>query len=123
MDECDLESEEPAVRLLVDKLDALLGQALQLALEIAHLVGDVMHAGPSAGEELPDRSLFSERSEQLDATFTDADGGGLYTLLGDRVAMLYLGTEEPSVRFDRLVEILDGNPEMVNPLRLHARGS
>jgi hypothetical protein len=37
--------------------------------------------------------------------------------------MLDLGAEEPPIRVDRVVEILDGDSEMMNPLRVHARGS
>ena len=38
MDEGDLEPEETAMRLLVDQLDTLLGETLQLAAKVAHLV-------------------------------------------------------------------------------------
>ena len=123
VDEGDLEPEEPAVRLLVDQLDALLGEASQLALEIVDLVGDVVHPGPAAGEELADRGLVAERREQLDAAVADAHRRRFDALLGHRVAVLDLGAEQPRVRVDRLVEILDGDSEMMDPLRLHARRS
>ena len=109
--------------LLVDQLDSLLGEPFQLAPKIAHLVGDVMHSGPAAGEELADRRLLAERREQLDATLADAHRRRFDTLLGNRVAMLDLGAEQPPIRVDRVVEILDGDSEMMNPLRVHARGS
>jgi len=123
VDEGDLEPEEPAVRLLVDQLDALLGEPVQLTLKIAHLERDVMHAWPAAREELSDRSLIAERGEQFDAAVADAHRRCFDTLLGHRVAVLDLGAEESSIRVERLVEILDGHSEMVDPLRLHARGS
>ena len=123
MDEGDLEPEKPAMRLLVDQLDPLLGEPLELALQIAHLVGNVVHARPAAGEELPNRGLITERSEQLDAALADAHGSCLDALRGNRVAVLYLGTEKTPIRVDRLIEILDGHSEMMNPLRVHARGS
>jgi hypothetical protein len=123
MHEGDLEPEEPTVRLLVDQLNALLGKAGELALKIAHLISDVVHAGPATGEELADRRFFTERREQLDTALADPNSGSLHALRGDRVTVLDLGPEETSVRVDRLVEILDGHSEMVDPLRVHARGS
>ena len=123
VNEGDLEPKQPSMRLLVDQLDALLGEPLELALKIAHLVGDVVHARAAAGEELANRGLITERREQLDAALANAHGRCLDALRGNRVPLLYLGAEKTSIRVDRLVEILDGNSEMVDPLRLHARGS
>ena len=123
VDECDLEPEKPAMWLLVDQLDALLGETLQLELEIGHLVGDVMHAGAAVGEKLADRRFIAERREQLDSAFANSYRGGFDTLLGNCVAVLDLGAEEPPIGVEGFVEILDRQPEMVNPLRLHARGS
>ncbi len=123
VDECDLEPKQAAMRLLVDQLNALLGETLQLELEIGHLVGDVMHAGAAVGEKLADRRFIAERREQLNAAFADSYRGGFNTLLGNGVAVLDLSTEEPPIGVEGFVEILDGQPEMVNPLRLHARGS
>ena len=123
MNEGDLEPEEPAMGLLVDQLHALLGEALQLALEVAHLVGDVVHAGPAVGKELANRRLIAKRRKQLDAAGANAYGSGFDALLGNGVAVLDLGAEEPAVGIEGFVEVLDGQPEMVNPLRVHARGS
>jgi hypothetical protein len=111
------------MRLVVDELDSLLGKPFQLTLKIAHLECDVMHARPSAGEKLADRRLLAERREQLDATVANAQRRRFDTLLDNRVAMLNLGAEELPVRVHRIVEILDGDSEMVDPLRAHARGS
>ena len=123
VDEGDLEPEETPVWLVVDELDTLRGEAFQLTSKIAHRVRDVMHARSASGEELADRRLLAERREELDATLTDAHRRRFDTLLGNRVAMLHLGAEQPPIRVDRVVEILDGDSEMVNPLRVHARGS
>ena len=123
VDEGDLEPEETLVWLLVDELDSLLGEAFQLTSKIGHRVRDVVHTGSAGGEELADRRLLAKRGEELDATFADAHRRRFDTLLGHRVAMLDLGAEQPPIRVDRVVEILDGDSEMVNPLRVHARGS
>ncbi len=121
--EGDLEPEEPTVRLLVDQLNALLGKACKLAFEIVHFVRDVVHAGPPAREKLADRRLLTQRREQLDTTLADPDGGSFHPLRGDGVPVLDLCAEETTVGVDRLVEILDGYSEMVDPIRVHARGS
>ena len=123
VDEGDLEPEETLVWLLVDELDSLLGEAFQLTSKIAHRVRDVVHTGSAGGEELADRRLLAERSEELDAAVADAHRRRFDTLLGNRVAMLHLGAEQAPIRVERIVEILDGDSEMVNPLRVHARGS
>jgi len=123
VDEGDLEPEETLVWFLVDQLDALLGEAFQLTSKIAHRVRDVMHAGPAGGEELADRRLLAKRGKELDAAVADAHRRRFDTLLGDRVAMLHLGAEQAPIRVERIVEILDGDSEMVDPLRVHARGS
>ena len=43
-----------------------------------------------------------------------------HALLVDRRLMLDLGAEEPLVGLERLIEILDGDAEMMNAARLHA---
>jgi hypothetical protein len=98
MDKCDLEPEQPAVGLLVDQLDAPFGQVLELAPEVGHLVSDVVHAGATIRQELADWGLLPEGREQLDPAVADT---------------------QPLIRVYGLVEILDGEPEMMNPLRLH----
>ena len=123
VDEGDLEPEETLVWLLVDELDALLGEAFQLTSKIAHRVCDVMHAGTAGGEELADRRLLAKRGKELDAAVADAHRRRFDTLLGDRVAMFHFGAEQAPIRVERIVEILDGDSEMVDPLRVHARGS
>lgn len=119
MQERDLEAEEASMRLLVDQLDSLLGETLELPAEVADLVGDVMHSRPALREEPADVSILTERAEELDAALADADGGGLDALLGDRFALLELASEDAPVRLERLVQVVDGDPEVVNPVRLH----
>jgi hypothetical protein len=121
MDERDLETEEPAMRLLVDQLDTLFGETAQLVLKIAHLVCDVMHAGTTLGQEFADRRFVAERGEQLNPALAHAHRGRLDSLLGYGLAALDFRAENAAVRVDGLVEVGDGNAEMVNPLRLHAR--
>ena len=110
MDERDLEPEEPSVRLLVDHMHALLCEIGELAPQIGHLVRDVVHSRPALREELSDGSVVGEGSDELDSAVADAHRGRLDTLRLDQVATLDLGPEDPLVRVDRLVEVLDGDP-------------
>jgi len=122
MDERDLEPEQPSMGLLVDHVDALLGELGQLLTQVAHLERDVMHTRSALREELADRRFRTERGEQLDAAFTDPNRRRLDPLRLDDVALLQLGAEQSAVGLDRLVQVLDRNSEMVDPLRPHRGG-
>ena len=124
MDERDLEPEEAAVRLLVDQLDALLGEFGELRARgrsprrrRGACPGRGWRGTCPTGVSSPSDASSSTR---LSPTRTAAAST---PCVGNRVAVLDLGTEETSIRVDCLVEILDGHSEMVDPLRLHARGS
>ena len=80
-----------------------------------------MHPGAALGEEPADGRVFAEGREQLDAALTQPDGHGLDALRLERVATLDLCAEQPLIRVDRVVEVLDGDSQMVDPLRLHAK--
>ena len=97
--------------------------SLELGGDVLDLVGDVVHARPSLGQELPDRRLLAERGEQLDPAAAEAHGCRLDALVGHGRAVLELGAEEPLVGRDRLVKIVDGDAEVVDALRGHTRRS
>jgi hypothetical protein len=118
--EGDLEAEEAAARLLVDELDSLRRKLVDRGTHVVDLVGDVMHARPSLGQELADRSLLAERGQELDTSRADLERRGLDALVGDGLAVLEACAEQLLVRRHRLVEILDGDPEVVDPAGLHA---
>ena len=86
---------------------------------VVDLERDVVHARASRGEELPDRRLRAERAEQLDAAAADAHRHGLDALIGDRLPLLELGTEQTLVARDGLVEVGDRDAEMVDAGRGH----
>lgn len=119
MHEGDLETEEAAMRLEVDQLHALVREAAQLVVEVRDLIRDVVHAGPALGEEPAHVRVVSERAQELDTTSADSHRGGLDTLVGHRLALLELGSEDALVRVDGLVEVDHCNPQMMDPLRLH----
>jgi hypothetical protein len=110
VDERHLEPEQPAVGLLVDHLHALLGELGQLTPQVGHLIRDVVHSRPSFREEPANVSVIAEGSDEFHSALADAYGGRLDTLRFNQVAVLELGAEHPSVRLDRLVEVLDGDP-------------
>jgi len=121
MDERDLETEEPLARLGVDQLGAALRQLDDGGVDVGHLVRDVVHPGPALCEEAADRGVAAERREQLDPAFADEHDRRLHALLLDGRATLELRTEEARVRVDGLVEVRDGDAEMVDAPRVHPR--
>jgi hypothetical protein len=120
MHERDLQAEHAAPGLCIDQLGAVLLEVAQDDADILDLVGDVVHAGASAGEELPDRRVVRERGEQLDPAPSDPDRRGLDALLLDARAMLEPTAEEALVRRHGLVEVEDCDPDVMDPARIHA---
>jgi len=119
MDERDLQAEEPCPGLLVDEIGAGPRELDQRRAEIAHLVRNMMHTGPALRQEPPHGRVGAERGEQLDATRADTKRRRLDALLGDRLAMLETGAEEPLVGRDRLVEVGHRDAEVVDAARRH----
>src|SRR5438093_8507435 len=119
MDERDLEAEQPGVRLGVDELGALAPQQVECGADVIDLEGDVVHPGPTRGEEPADARIVRERREELHTALADAHGGRLDALVGHRRPLLKLGAEEAPVGRERLVEVVDGHTKMVDPARVH----
>jgi hypothetical protein len=117
--ERDLQTEESAPRLGVDQLGALHRQLDKRGAEIQYFVRNVVHARAALDKELPDRCVGAERSEQLDAAFAHSQQRSLDTLIPHCFAVLEPRTEEALVRRQCLVEILDGDAEVVDPPSLH----
>ena len=120
MDERDLEPEEPAPRLLVDQLRASGREIAQGGADIVDLERHVVHSGTALVEELADGRVLAERREQLHTVRADPERRSLDTLLGNGLAALERRAEQPLVGRNRLVEILDGDAEMMDSARLHA---
>jgi len=120
MDERNLEAEHAAPRRLVDQLGTCLRKVGQSGADVPDLVCHVMHPGPSLCEEAAHRRVLVERTEQLEPALADADRSSLDSLFLDPCAMLQPGAEEPPVRVQRPVEILDRQTDVVNRFgRLH----
>ena len=119
MDERHLETEEPRVRLGVDELGSLALQRLERSMDVRDLERNVVHSRAARGEEPADGRIVLERAEQLDPSAADEDGCGFHALLRDGRPMLELRAEQPRVRAESLVQIGDGDAEMMDAARLH----
>ena len=115
MNERHLQAEEAEPGRLVDQLRALSPQAVELGGDVGDLEGDVVEPGPAAREEPADRRFRAERVKKLDTRAADTERGGLDALVGDGLAMLERRAEERGVRGDRRVQVLDRDPDVVNP--------
>ena len=119
MDEGDRAAVEPRARPLVDQLGAGGSETLELGLDVVDLDRKVVHARAASIEELPDRSVGSERGEQLDPAVADLEHGRLDALVGDRLAQDELGPEEPTPARHRLGEVGNGDADVMNSLAPH----
>ena len=120
MDERDLEAEETGPRAFVDEICARARELRQRRLEVAHLVGDMVHPRPPAREEAADGRVLAKWFEQLDPAPADANRRGAHTLILHGRAMFDARAEQPLIRRESRVEVLDRDSKMVNPPRLHA---
>src|SRR4051812_27281287 len=120
MDERDLQAEHARARLVIDELRAVAPQRLERRTDVLDLERDVVHPGAARGEEAADRRVVRERREQLHALAAHAHGDGLDALVRHRRAVLELGAEQPLVRPESLVEVLDRNAEVMDAARFHA---
>src|SRR5215208_2846827 len=120
MDERHLEAEHACARLVVDELRAVAPQRLERRADVLDLERDVVHPGAARGEEAADRRVVLQRREELHTAAADADGDGFDALIGHCRAVLELGTEQPLVRPEGLVQVSDGNADVVDAARVHA---
>src|SRR5262249_5758682 len=92
----------------------------ELGLDVLDLERDVVHAGTAPRQELADRRLGPMRREQLDAAPADTEEGDVRALVGQRLSVLDLGAEQPGVRLDRLLEIPNRDPDVMDTGDRHA---
>src|SRR2546428_3917909 len=83
MDEGDRGAPRSRTRLGVDQLDALLFEMLERLFQVRHAVADVMHALAAPLEELPHGRIGTERTQELDPRFADAEHRFLDALIGN----------------------------------------
>jgi hypothetical protein len=119
MDERDLAAEDAPPRPLVDEGGPFGRQTGELEPDVVDLEGDVMHAGTALGEKLPDRSIRPVRGEQLASAVADPEERDVGSLLVNRFAQLDLGSEEPPIRLDRVLEIVDRDADVMEAAYRH----
>jgi len=118
--EGNLEAEHPEPRLAVDQLGAARFEVGDRGADVVDLVGDVVHAWAALGEELADRRVVRERSEELDPAVAHSDRRRFHALVVHARPMLEAPAEETLVRPNGLVEIRDGDADVVDSAWLHA---
>ena len=119
MDEGDFEPEQAAPWHAIDQLGARRLQVFDRAPQIRSSESHVVHPGAAAGEEAAHRRVLARRAHQLETTVADEQRRGLDALLDERFTVLQPGVEETLVRRDRLVQIDDREPEVVDSARAH----
>src|SRR5215211_2256608 len=120
MEKSDLEPEQPAPRGLVDELHARPRETCDLVGDVVDLVCDVMHARAAARQEPPHGGVVPRRRQQLDPRLADEHRRRLYSLVADCVTVLEHGVEQSGVARDGVVEIYDGDPDVMHPAIAHA---
>src|SRR6478672_382337 len=76
VDERHLEAEQARARALVDQVCAGTRELGERRVEIAHLVGHMVHSGPPLREEAADGRVLPKRLQKLDAAVPDPNGSG-----------------------------------------------
>src|SRR6266576_3599751 len=114
MDERDLEAEQAFTRRVVDQVGSGALEFREGCPHVGDLVRDVMHPRAALRQEPPDRSVLAGWLEQLYPPLADAHRGRTHALLVDRGLVLDLGAKQPRIRGERLVEVIDGNAEVVD---------
>jgi len=120
VDERDLEAEQARARAFVDQVCAGTRELGERGVQITHLISDMVHPGSSLREEATDRRVLAERLEQFDAAVADADGGRPDSLVVHRCAVFDPRAEQSLVGRQSLIEVLDCDPKVMDPPRLHA---
>jgi hypothetical protein len=118
--ESDLEPEHPQARLAVDQLGPARGEIGRGGTHVVDLVRNVVHAGPPLREKPADRRIVAKRSEQLDPVVADADRRRFDALRIDACPMFEPTAEKALVRPHRLVEIRNGDPDVMDSPCFHA---
>ncbi len=117
MNERDPESVQAAPRLLVDQPVAGSGESGELGPHVIDLERHVMQPRATALHEPTDGRVGRSCLEQLDAIGADAQRCRLDALLVQKLAMLEDRAEQPLVAPDRLVEVVNGDADVVDSSR------
>src|SRR5689334_9963549 len=114
MDERDPRSVQPDARRLVDELEALLACIRQRLVDVWDRDGQVVQSGATPGQELADRGVLPQGTQQLDLGVAGAEEGGLEPVMLARGSVRDLGPEQRRVQADGLVHVVDRHPDVMN---------
>jgi len=120
MDERDFEPVEASPRYLVDKLRSRGVEITECSVDVVGRERDVMHAWSAPREKPTDRGVLTGRREELDAAVAHEKRDGVDALGLQRIAVLDARAEKPFPGLDRLVEVGDRDPEMMDAADAHA---
>lgn len=114
MDEGDANSVHPHAGLGIDELEASLPSVLHCFFDMRHCKSDVVKTRSSFSDELADRGIVSQCSHQLELIIAHTQKCRFETFLLVRLAVSELGSKQILIERDRLVEIRDRDPDVMN---------
>jgi hypothetical protein len=120
MHERDLEAEQALARRLVDEIGTRVRELRERRTHVAHLVRNMVHPGPALREEAANRRVLAGRLEEFDTAGPDPQRRRADPLAVHGRPVLDLGAEQPRIRGERLVQVVNGNAKVMDSLRLHA---
>ena len=106
--------------VLVDHLHTRLLQARQYGVDVRHLVGDVVHAGPLLGQEPAHGGVLGERRQQLHVVLTHVQKHRLDALLPYHLAVGHHQRQPVAVELERGLDLVHGDSDVVYAVE-HAR--
>jgi hypothetical protein len=106
-------------RLVINEPGALCPQVVERFVDIGYGESDVMHALASRGDKATHRRIVTEWPEQLDEGTSDCDHRLLDTLLLHDFAIQRLGTKQPLVGGERIIQVPDCERNMVEVVGKH----
>ncbi len=115
MDEPDPRAMRAGAGRLVDQLRSRLSGPSQAGAHVVGGVGDVVDRLSPIGEELSQVGLGPQWGKQLDPAVTDGDHGDFHTLGLQPFAAYRLQAETPFVEVDRLIQVMHGNADVIDP--------
>jgi hypothetical protein len=104
-------------RLLVDQLNSCGAEPSKLALNVADLVGDVMHPRAIAFKEAADWSVGAERLEQFDVVLAKVEQNGLNSLLLNDLAVNEFHLERALIELQGRVDCFNGDANVVDAIK------
>src|SRR4051794_18548049 len=101
-------------RGVVDELQAAVAQRVERSVDVGDAVGDVVQPRPAGREEATDGAVGLQRPQQLHVAVADVEQDRLDALGLDDLAVGELQAVRLLVQRDRGVEVLDGDPDVVD---------